>query len=124
MTTGCHADDILYGENSSHREARVGDIVFERLTITRDGNHWKRARITGETKQLWVLDNGDRPNKKTMITAADRQGHKTRYYTYDGVEAKNFCDQYARGIASAVSVCDDPVKLRAIAALIGKELPA
>lgn len=104
--------------------AKVGDMVFEHLTIARDGSHWKRARIVGHTKGRWALDNGDKPNKQTMITAADRQGNRTRYYTYDGVEAKNFCDQHARGIASAVSVCDDPVKLRAIAALIGKELPA
>lgn len=103
--------------------AKVGDIVFEHLTIARDGISWKQARIIGETKGCWVLDNGDRPNKKTMITAADRQGHKTRYYTYDGVEAKNFCDEHARAIGSAVSVCNDPVTLRAIAALVGKELP-
>jgi hypothetical protein len=100
----------------------VGDNLFTKPTISRNGEKWEQSRIMNETPGCWVLDNGDKPNKKTLITAKDRMGYATRYYTAAGMKAKQFCDKHARDIAAAVSVCDDQAKLIAIAMLIGKEL--
>lgn len=106
----------------SLREVKIGDTVYEHLTIARAGISWMPVLVVDQTKYCWRLGNGHKINKKTLITPADRQGYKARYFTAAGVAARNFCDDHARNIGCAVSVCDDPDTLRAIAALIGKEL--
>lgn len=101
---------------------KVGDSLYQ-LNSWHNANRpkWKPDRITGETKQSWLL--GDtKVNKGTMTTAKDRRGHNKHYFTYEGMVARDFCDQWSRDVGSAVSVCDDPEKLKQIAAIVGKEL--
>lgn len=99
---------------------KIGDVLFTVDSHSRAGP--EPVAVTGETQGLWILANGDRPNKKTLVTAADRQGYRLRYLTKDGLESKLFCDRHARSVSSAVSVCNDPTVLREIAKLVGKTL--
>lgn len=108
---------------------KIGDKLYTCRTINRSGRgKWSESRIVDETKHSWLVQTipgssmRAKVNKTTMMTAADRQGMKDRYYTAQGRDAKDFCDKYARDIGAAVSVCDDPEKLKAIAAIIGKKL--
>lgn len=103
-------------------EIAIGDTLFRVPDNWRKGQEWKGSRIVAETRGTWVLENGSRPNKKTMRTPRDRQGYSTRYYTLRGMEDRIFCDKHARDIASAVSVCNDPVTLTLIAKMVGKVL--
>lgn len=90
----------------------------------------KRATIVGETRGTWIVDEvspnlrtaKDNVNKKTLLTPKSRDGFALQYYTWKQLQEKLFCDMHARNIASAVSVCRDESKLRAIAAIIGKTI--
>jgi hypothetical protein len=103
----------------------VGDTLWLRSTIRRSEGEWMSKVIRDETKGLWIVGEGyteSRINKKTMVTAADRQGYRERWFTTEARDAYIFCEKYARAIGTAVSVCDSPNKLRYIAELIGKKL--
>lgn len=101
---------------------KVGDLLYQLHNWRRAGQpKWEPAPITGETKVSWLL--GDiKVNKKTMVTAKDYRGHNERYCSYEEMVAQDFCDLHARDLASHVSVCKDPEKLKRIAAIVGMEL--
>lgn len=107
---------------------KVGDTLY---LLHRYGkpNCWTPEVIVGETARSWLYapfgeksPKRTRIDKKTLLTARDRLGMRNHFYTAAGRDAYDFCSLYARDIGSSVSVCDDPEKLRQIAAIIGKEL--
>ena len=109
---------------------KVGDTLYELNRHPRQHEpRWTPQVILGETARSWLIATFSenhpartRIDKKTLLTARDRQGHRAHFYTAEGREAYDFCSRYGRDIASAVSVCGDPEKLRQIAAIVGKEL--
>lgn len=105
---------------------KIGDKIYHQRTIRRsDGSRWEGGVITGETKGTWLIKKDwyeQSVNKKTMLSPRDRLGSQDRYYTEQGMLDKIFCDQHARDIAAAVSVCADPSVLREIAKLVGKKI--
>lgn len=103
---------------------KVGDTLWSRSGDYRqNAEKWNKHKVIGETNFSWLLEPTWKPakcNKKTMSTKRDSYGPE--FYTAQGKEDYDFCKRNARNIASAVSVCDDPEKLRQIAAIIGKEI--
>lgn len=86
---------------------------------------WRTDVIVGETKVSWLLGPDWRVtkvNKKSMITASDYRGYRTRYYTKTDMENKIFCSKHRRGLATAIETCDSPDLLRQVADLFGKKL--
>ncbi|MET4240244.1 hypothetical protein [Bradyrhizobium sp. RT10b] len=101
---------------------KVGDTLYSRESWRRHVPEWRESKITGETKGTWTIGEGwgqIRVNKKTMTTAADRLGHKTRYYTEEMRDAVVFCEAHREHIAGAVRSCGDPEKLRTVAMALG-----
>lgn len=109
---------------------KVGDTLYQLHSWRRSGEpKWSPVLVVGETKQSWLYapfgeshPERTKINKKTMMTARDFRGQCERYFTKAQREARDFCDQWARDIGSAVSSCPDPEKLKQIAAIVGKEL--
>lgn len=98
-------------------ELKVGDVLwFESFW-----REWRFRAITGETKLSWIVGEGwseEKANKKTLLTAADRQGRKTRYYTAQQRDDKMWVDANRHRIESKVCGCSDRATLEKIEELL------
>lgn len=104
----------------------VGTTLYRHDSWANDvSRRWSPVEVIGETKLSWLVGNPRYPtkvNKKTIMSARDFRGQNDVYCTVEERDSVNFCEKNKRQIASAVSVCNDPEKLRQIAAIVGKEL--
>lgn len=114
------------GAEMTDPEIKVGDKLY--YIDSHQAPHiatWRTDTIIGETKVSWLLGpewRATKVNKKSMVTATDYRGYRTRYYTKSAMEDKIFCSKHRRNLGSAVEACNSPDILRQIADLLGKKL--
>lgn len=116
---------------------KVGDDLwtYDRHMVHRV-TEYHRAVIVGETPGTWLVINAmvakapdalrraTPVNKRTMRERGDRMGQGREYLTADGVAARRYVARHGHAIAEMIRKCDDPEKLRAVAALLGYVEPA
>jgi len=96
---------------------KVGDLLYVSTAL----RGWKAAKIMGETKASWLMPDGGKVSKKTMLQSR-RRNTPLRWFDKAGKLDHDFCERWARDIAGSVAVCKDAEKLVQIAAMVGFDL--
>ena len=95
---------------------KVGEWIYQRNGINGNVNRarpYAPYQIVGETRVSWLLDNGDKANKKTLEVSHKNYG-PSRYVTAEDRDRLLWLSENKSRIVRAVSDCFDPVILRRV----------
>ena len=95
-------------------DVKLGDVLWSLESCNRQD--WKYLKITGETRQSWILATGFRDVKVKKDTLLENQGTygRKRWYTEKGKEDSIWLQKHKFKIAEMVNGCSDIEKLKQI----------
>jgi hypothetical protein len=117
---GLKVGDMVWQFDTTHRVYKK-NAKGETYGAPIEREYWRPRTIASETPKLWILSNGDKVLKRDLSYANWPSGRAHVLTRVEEVEDLCWVKDHAYRISRAVLSCQDPKRLRAVAATVGYE---